>query len=45
LAERGHSVIVIEQGGHYTAKDFDQREIHMLAKIAGGRGCSTRRSA
>jgi len=38
LAERGRSVVVVEQGGWYTKDDFDQREVHMLAKIDGGRG-------
>ncbi len=41
LAERGRSVVVVEQGGYYTKADFDQRETHMLAKIDGGRGLST----
>lgn len=38
LAERGRRVVLLEQGGYYTRDDFDQREIHMLAKIDGGRG-------
>ena len=41
LAERGWRVIVVEQGGYYTAADFDQREVNMLAKIDGGRGLDT----
>lgn len=41
LAERGRDVILMEQGGYYTAKDFDQREVNMLAKIDGGRGLET----
>ncbi len=38
LAEAGKSVVIVEQGGYYTKDDFDQREVHMLAKIDGGRG-------
>lgn len=38
LAERGRSVVILERGGHYTSRDFDQRELNMLAKIDGGRG-------
>lgn len=38
LAERGRSVVLVEQGGYYTKEDFDQRELNMLAKIDGGRG-------
>ncbi len=41
LAERGLSVVILEQGGYYTKRDFDQREADMLAKIDGGRGLST----
>jgi choline dehydrogenase-like flavoprotein len=41
LAERGHRVVVLEQGGHYGSRDFDQREIHMLQKIDGARGLDT----
>ncbi|HEY1098419.1 MAG TPA: GMC family oxidoreductase [Myxococcota bacterium] len=38
LAEAGKKVIVVEQGGYHARTDFDQRELHMLAKIDGGRG-------
>jgi choline dehydrogenase-like flavoprotein len=42
LAEQGRDVVIVEQGGYYTAaRDFDQREDHMLAKIDGGRGLDT----
>ncbi|HEX8436169.1 GMC family oxidoreductase [Archangium sp.] len=41
LAERGRSVVVLEQGGYYTRTDFDQRETNMLAKVDGGRGLDT----
>ncbi len=41
LAERGRSVVVLEQGGYYTRTDFDQREANMLAKVDGGRGLDT----
>jgi choline dehydrogenase-like flavoprotein len=41
LAERGHGVVVLEQGGYYTRADFDQRETNMLAKVDGGRGLDT----
>jgi choline dehydrogenase-like flavoprotein len=30
LAEAGRDVVVVEQGGHHGARDFDQREDHML---------------
>lgn len=38
LAEAGKSVILIEQGGYHSSRDFDQREINMLPKVDGGRG-------
>ena len=38
LAERGYDVVILEQGGYYTAADFDQRELNSLAKLDGGRG-------
>jgi choline dehydrogenase-like flavoprotein len=38
LSEAGRDVVLLEQGGYWTSKDFDQRELHMLAKIDGGRG-------
>lgn len=38
LAEAGKSVVLLEQGGLYTAEDMDQREANMLARIDGGRG-------
>jgi len=41
LAEAGHRVIVVEQGAYWGSRDFDQREVHMLAKIDGGRGLDT----
>jgi choline dehydrogenase-like flavoprotein len=41
LAERGRSVVMLEQGGYYTRADFDQRETNMLAKVDGGRGLDT----
>ncbi|MDP2343356.1 MAG: GMC family oxidoreductase [Deltaproteobacteria bacterium] len=41
LAEQGKKVIVVEQGGYHGSRDFDQRELHMLAKIDGGRGLDT----
>ncbi len=41
LAAQGKSVVVVERGGFYSAKDFDQREVHMLAKIDGARGLDT----
>lgn len=37
-AEAGRSVIILEQGGLYSRDDLDQRELHSLAKIDGGRG-------
>ncbi len=43
LAEAGLDVVVVEQGGYYTARDFDQREDHALARIDGGRGLDTSR--
>ncbi len=41
LAEAGKKVVVVEQGGYHASKDFDQRELNMLAKIDGGRGLDT----
>lgn len=41
LAEQGLDVVILEAGGYYTRRDFDQREDHMLAKIDGGRGLDT----
>ena len=41
LAEAGVRVVVVEQGGYWGSRDFDQRELHMLAKIDGGRGLDT----
>lgn len=38
LAEAGYDVVMLEQGGYFTREDFDGRELHMLAKIDGGRG-------
>jgi choline dehydrogenase-like flavoprotein len=40
LAEAGRSVVVLEQGHHWTAKDFTQREEEMLPRLfeeGGGR--------
>ncbi|MBZ0254349.1 MAG: FAD-binding protein, partial [Candidatus Methylomirabilis sp.] len=33
LAERGRSVIVLEEGGHYTSKDFSSRSFEMMRKL------------
>ncbi|MFQ5417410.1 MAG: GMC family oxidoreductase N-terminal domain-containing protein [Myxococcota bacterium] len=43
LAAAGHSVLLLERGGYYTAArgDFDQRSDDMLARITGGRGLET----
>lgn len=41
LSARGRSVIILEQGGLYSREDLDQRELHSLAKIDGGRGMDT----
>jgi len=43
LAAEGHSVLILEQGGYFTAQrgDFDQRSDNMLARIDGGRGLHT----
>ncbi|MEQ1569365.1 MAG: GMC family oxidoreductase [Myxococcota bacterium] len=41
LAEQGHDVVVLERGGYYPAAALDQRELHALAKIDGGRGLDT----
>jgi choline dehydrogenase-like flavoprotein len=43
LAEGGLSVLILEQGGYYTAArgDFDQLSDNMLARIDGGRGLDT----
>ncbi len=38
LSEQGHSVVVLDKGGYYTAADLDQREANMVAKLDGGRG-------
>lgn len=38
LAARGYDVVILEQGGWYTGAQLDQRELHSLAKIDGGRG-------
>jgi choline dehydrogenase-like flavoprotein len=46
LAEAGKRVIIVEQGGYFTAArgDFDQRSDNMLARIDGARGLDTTRS-
>ncbi|MEZ4221027.1 MAG: GMC family oxidoreductase [Polyangiaceae bacterium] len=41
LAEAGKDVVIVERGGFYTREDFDQRELHMLARVDGGRGLDT----
>jgi len=43
LSEAGHSVVIVEQGGYFTAArgDFDQLSDNMLARIDGGRGLDT----
>ncbi len=43
LARAGYSVLILEQGGHYSAArgDLDQRSDNMLARIDGGRGLDT----
>lgn len=41
VAEAGHSVVILEQGGLYSREELDQRELHSLAKIDGGRGLDT----
>lgn len=40
LVEAGHSVLMLERGGYYTAArgDYDQRVDDMFARIDGGRG-------
>jgi len=39
LAERGYSVLILDQGGYYhPARDFDQRELHMTPRLFGDRG-------
>jgi choline dehydrogenase-like flavoprotein len=34
----GHSVVVLEEGPHYTSADFTQRSDEMMAKLYGERG-------
>ncbi len=41
LTARGRSVVILEAGGLYSRQDLDQRELHSLAKIDGGRGLDT----
>ena len=41
LSERGYRVVILEQGGYYPREELDQREVHSLAKIDGGRGLHT----
>ena len=43
LARAGYAVIVLEQGGYYSAArgDLDQHSDNMLARIDGGRGLRT----
>lgn len=43
LAEAGKRVVILEQGGYFTAGngDFDQLSDNMLARIDGGRGLNT----
>jgi choline dehydrogenase-like flavoprotein len=41
LAEAGVDVVILEKGGFHTKDDFDQRELHALARIDGGRGLET----
>lgn len=38
MAERGLKVVVLEEGGYYTAKDFDQLERDMTVKLYKDRG-------
>lgn len=38
MAEAGRSVVVLEEGPHYTREDFDQRSDDMLARLYGERG-------
>ncbi|MDA4117993.1 MAG: FAD-dependent oxidoreductase, partial [Thaumarchaeota archaeon] len=33
LAERGHSVVLIEKGGYHPRQDFDQREENMIPML------------
>lgn len=38
LAEAGHRVILVEEGGYYPSETFDQHQDDMFARIQGGRG-------
>jgi choline dehydrogenase-like flavoprotein len=41
LARRGHDVVALEEGGHHTPREFDQREDEMLALLYAERGART----
>jgi len=41
LAERGHSVVIVERGGYYPESKFDQDELNMNAKLSADRGLRT----
>lgn len=41
LQRGGLKVILVEEGAHWTAEDFTQREGEMHARIDGGRGATT----
>jgi choline dehydrogenase-like flavoprotein len=41
LAEAGHSVIMLEKGGHFTRKDFTQKEQEMMPRLFEEGGART----
>lgn len=46
VARQGHSVVIVERGGYFTAQrgDLDQRSDNMLARIDGDRGLGLSRN-
>lgn len=41
LAEAGHDVVIVERGGYYTERTFDQDELNMNAKLSADRSLRT----
>ena len=41
LAERGHDVVVLERGGYYPTRSFDQDELNMNGKLSDNRSLKT----